>query len=78
MLLAAEGLQNKDIAERLAIGRVQVSRWRDRYAESRIEGIEQDLPRGAPPVKIDVARLVELTRTYLKIPDCCRSAINEE
>lgn len=61
VLLAAEGLQNKDIADRLAIGRVQVSRWRDRYAESRLAGIEQDLPRGAPPVKVDVARLVELT-----------------
>ena len=22
--------------------------------------------------------VAELTRTYLKIPDCCRSAINEE
>ena len=61
VLLAAEGLQNKDIADRLAIGRVQVSRWRDRYAESRLAGIEQDLPRGAPPVKVDVARFVELT-----------------
>lgn len=61
VLLAADGLQNKDIAARLAVGRVQVSRWRDRYAESRLAGIEQDLPRGAPPVKVDVARLVELT-----------------
>jgi transposase len=68
VLLAAEGLQNKDIAERLAIGRVQVSRWRDRYAESRIEGIEQDLPRGAPPVRIDVARLVELAGTLRALP----------
>jgi transposase len=61
VLLAAEGLQNKDIAERLAIGRVQVGRWRDRYAASRLAGIERDLPRGAPPVKVDVAKLVELT-----------------
>ncbi len=61
VLLAADGLQNKEIAERLAVGRVQVSRWRDRYAESRLAGIEQDLPRGAPPVKVDVAQSVELT-----------------
>lgn len=61
VLLAAEGLQNKNIAARLGVGRVQVSRWRDRYAESRLAGIERDLPRGAPPVKVDVARLVELT-----------------
>ena len=61
VLLAAKGMQNKDIAEQLKIGRVQVSRWRERYVESRLEGIEHDLARGAPPVKVDVARLVELT-----------------
>ncbi len=61
VLLAAKGMQNKDIAEQLKMGRVQVSRWRERYVESRLEGIEHDLARGAPPVKVDVARLVELT-----------------
>jgi transposase len=61
VLLAAQGLQNKDIAEQLGIGRVQVSRWRERYVESGLEGIERDLPRGAPPLKVDVQKLVELT-----------------
>ncbi len=61
VLLASQGLQNKDIATQLGIGRVQVSRWRKRYAETRLAGIERDLPRGAPPVSVDVARLVELT-----------------
>ena len=61
VLLAADGMQSKDIAAQLGIGRVQVSRWRERYAESRLAGIERDLPRGAPPMKVDVARLVELT-----------------
>jgi transposase len=61
VLLAADGMQNKDIAERLGVGRVQVSRWRERYAQSRLVGIERDLPRGAPPVKVAAARLVELT-----------------
>jgi transposase len=61
VLLAAEGMQNKDIAEQLGVGRVQVSRWRERYAQARLAGIERDLPRGAPAVKVDVARLVELT-----------------
>jgi transposase len=61
ILLAAQGLQNKDIAEQLGIGRVQVSRWRERYVESGLEGIERDLPRGAPPFKVDVQKLVELT-----------------
>jgi transposase len=61
VLLAADGKQNKDIAEQLGVGRVQVSRWRERYVQSRLAGIEHDLPRGAPPVKVDAARLVELT-----------------
>ena len=61
VLLAADGMQNKDIARQLGVGRVQVSRWRERYAKEALAGIEQDLPRGAPPTKVDVARLVELT-----------------
>jgi len=61
VMLAADGMKNKDIAMKLGVGRVQVARWRERYAQSRRAGIERDLPRGAPPVKVDVARLVELT-----------------
>lgn len=61
VLLAADGYQNKDIAQMLSLGRIQVSRWRERYAQLRLPGIERDLPRGAPPMKVDVARLVNLT-----------------
>lgn len=61
VLLASDGLQNKAIAEQVGAGRVQVARWRERYGRLRLAGIERDLPRGAPPVKVDVARLVELT-----------------
>ena len=61
VLLAAEELQNRQIAERLDIGRIQVARWRGRYAQMRLAGIERDLPRGAPPKKVELAQLVELT-----------------
>jgi transposase len=60
VLLAADGVQNKEIAEMLGVGRVQVGRWRERYAAHRLSGIERDLPRGAPAA-VDVARLIELT-----------------
>jgi len=61
VLLSAEGMQNKDIAAQLDVGRFLVAGWRERYLQLRLPGIERDLPRGAPPVKVDVARLVGLT-----------------
>ena len=61
VLLAAGGMQNKDIGEQVGVSRALASRWRQRYQQDRLAGIERDLPRGAPPVKVDVARLVELT-----------------
>ena len=68
VLLAADGLQNQEIASQLGIGRVSVSRWRERYIAQGLAGIEHDLPRGAPPKKIDVARLIELTTQTT--PEC--------
>lgn len=61
VLMAADGMQNKDIAVQLGISRGNVGRWRGRYAEKGLSGIERDLPRGAPPRKVDVNTLVELT-----------------
>jgi len=61
VLLAAQGHTNKEIAAHLGIGRPQVARWRGCYLESALAGIERDLRRGAPPRKIDVDKLIELT-----------------
>ncbi|MBV1932037.1 MAG: IS630 family transposase, partial [Porticoccaceae bacterium] len=47
ILLAAEGIPNYKIAERLDIDVNKVGRWRNRFAESGYQGIEKDLPRGA-------------------------------
>ena len=41
VLIAAEGEQNKAIAELLGIDRRQVSRWRRRFVEKRLAGIEK-------------------------------------
>ncbi len=46
VLLCAQGMQNKDIADALGVGRVQVGRWRDRYAEAGFAGIERDAGAG--------------------------------
>jgi transposase len=32
VLLAADGLDNRQIGERIGVGRIQVGRWRERYA----------------------------------------------
>ena len=49
VLLAAEGLSNDMIAARLDTPRQIVSKWRKRFFEERLEGLES-LPRsGRPP-----------------------------
>lgn len=45
VLLAAQGLQNKAIAARTGHGQLQVGRWRKRYAELGLAGIEKDKSR---------------------------------
>lgn len=47
VLLAAEGLTNKAIAERLDTDVMKVARWRNRYAESGHDGISKNQPRGS-------------------------------
>jgi transposase len=46
ILLAADGWTNDAIAEKVGAGRVAVGRWRNRFSEQRLAGIEKDLPRG--------------------------------
>jgi transposase len=65
VLLAAAGLENQAIADQLKIGRVQVGRWRERYAQGGLEAIEQDLPRGGRPPKVDAAEIVRRTTQTL-------------
>lgn len=47
VLLAGEKIPNYKIAEQLGIDVNKVGRWRNRFAEKRLPGIEKDLPRGA-------------------------------
>jgi transposase len=61
VLLAAKGLENREIAARLDIGRVQVGRWRERYAQGGLAAIEQDLPRGGRQPKVNSAEIVRRT-----------------
>ena len=49
ILLAAEGLSNDRIAERLNTPREVVSRWRKRFVLQRLEGLEERPRSGRPP-----------------------------
>lgn len=49
ILLAAEGIENREIAEQLDTSRPTVGLWRQRYAEMGRVGIEKDAPRGGRP-----------------------------
>jgi len=48
VLMAAQGLNNKTIGERLSLPRQIVSKWRKRFSEKRIGGLT-DKPRTGRP-----------------------------
>ena len=48
-LLAAKGMSNKEVAAEMGVKAHTVGRWRNRFAELRLAGIEKDLPRGGRP-----------------------------
>lgn len=64
ILLAADGLENKEIAERLAQDPGKVGRWRKRYAEQGLAGIIKDKTRPgriAPISSVKRSRIIKLT-----------------
>jgi len=64
VLLAAQRLFNKDIALETGVGRDTVGRWRERFAEQGLTGIEKDAPRGGrTPRKrnAQARRIIEVT-----------------
>jgi transposase len=48
VLLAADGLTNIEIAQRLGVGRPMVTKWRSRFAERRLDGLCDEPRRGRP------------------------------
>jgi transposase len=50
VLLAAEGMENLAIGQRLDLPRQIVSKWRKRFFEQRLEGLESRSRTGRPPL----------------------------
>jgi transposase len=64
ILMAAEGIENQEIAARLRISRPTVQLWRQRFLALRAAGLEKDAPRPGRIPRItssQVASLVEAT-----------------
>ena len=49
ILLAADGLENKEIAARLDLARPKVSKWRKRFFYQRLDGLQDQARSGRPP-----------------------------
>src|SRR5262249_58925157 len=68
VLACAEGTLNKDVAERLQIDKKTVSKWRRRFIEHRLDGL-QDEPRSGAPRTIEDARIeAVIVRTLENLP----------
>ena len=62
VLMAAEGISNTEIEQRLEVSRPTVLRWRDRYQAKGIAGLV-DEARSGRPRSIDHARVITATLT---------------
>ncbi|MCM8735738.1 IS630 family transposase [Azospirillum sp. A1-3] len=65
ILLAADGLTNVAIAERIGVTRLTVATWRRRFAELRLDGLLDD-PRPGAPRKIGDDKVAEVVITTLE------------
>lgn len=64
VLMAAEGLENRQIASQMEASLPTIGLWRRRFAERGLSGIEKDAPRGGRPAKSRRAlekRIIEKT-----------------
>jgi transposase len=66
ILLAAEGMQNIEIGGELGISRFKVSRWRVRYRQFGLSGIEKDAPRSGREPKLPATKRKEIVRITLQ------------
>src|SRR4051795_1154541 len=68
VLAAADGVKNTQIAERLGVGRPMVTKWRNRFAEQRLDGL-LDEPRPGRPRTISDEQVDEvIVRTLETTP----------
>lgn len=70
ILHAADGLQDKQIGERMGIPRQKAARWRKRYFKLGLAGIEKDAPRPGRKRRIeDAQRALVVKKTLREKPE---------
>lgn len=68
VLLAAEGMQNNEIAERMGVAPRMVALWRSRFIQQGVEGLLKDAPRPGrtPKISPDIVGQVVASTTQSK------------
>lgn len=67
VLLASEGLSNREIAGRVGMSELNVGKWRRRYAQEGFESL-QDRPRAGRPVILDAAERLKICQRACQKP----------
>lgn len=65
ILLAADGMENKEISEKVGLSRASVGKWRKRYFENGLQGLHDELRPGRPRTVSD-EKVSELINKTLK------------
>lgn len=69
VLLASEGMTNKEVAAQLRLDEGTVSKWRRRFAADRLDGLRDEARSGAPRTVDDARVEAVLVRTLESLPD---------
>jgi transposase len=72
ILLAAQGVSNLAIAERLGVTRVTVASWRKRFAERGLDGLHDEQRPGAPRTITD-QKIADVVTATLETLPCGRT-----
>ena len=71
LLLAAQGMENQQMARRLRVSRPTVPLWRQRFLALRTAGVEKDAPRPGrlPRIPADKIQAIVATTLHSKPPN---------
>ncbi|MGB9617626.1 MAG: helix-turn-helix domain-containing protein [Desulfomonilaceae bacterium] len=68
-LLAAQGVSNSQIAQRLNTSRATVRLWKRRFLEAGPDGLRHDAPRGPSPKKISERLRAEIVKAATRVEE---------